>query len=365
MMAAILPLFLSETLKLSHTNIGIVEGVAIAMAFVAKVFSGVISDYFKKRKPLIMLGSLISFLVKPVFAVANSWSVVFFARFTDRLFKGIRSAPTDALIADLSNTKDMHNNYGFRQSMYALGAAFGSIIVMILLHCMGEQYRFIFWLSSIPAFLAIVILLFFVKEKNRSENLTIKYKWKFTDIKKLPDMYWKLLLMVAFLMLARFSEAFMTLKARDTGWAIALIPLMIITIEIFHSGFAYLNKYFVKTIGKDGMLFAGFILLILADIMFASANSYKLIIIGVILNGMHLGITQGCLRALIAKYSPESLYGTAFSIFYLVSGVSVFIGNYMAGNLSDAFGLSYAFIGGLIATVFALITWFLFIYKKQ
>jgi MFS family permease len=238
MVFTLLPMFLTEVLGASKTKLGMIEGVAVFMAFVAKVFAGVLSDYLKTRKSLILLGSLGSILIKPMFALAGSITWVFAAKSIDRFSKGIRSAPTEALIADLSPKKREGGSFGARYAFYMLGAVFGGGIASLLMHLFPHNYRLVFWLSTIPASLAFIVLYVFVKEPAEQFIGRQMREWHFKEISLLPPRFWKLLGVAFILMHARFSEAFLTLRAKDLGWAVAMVPLIMVLYDLIYAASA-------------------------------------------------------------------------------------------------------------------------------
>lgn len=354
MVFALIPTFLTEELGASHTKLGIIEGVAIFAAFMSKVFSGILSDIFRTRKPLIAVGSVFTILVKLIFAAASSINWVFLARSIDRLSKGIRSSPTDALIADLSSKVERGKSYGLRQSLYTLGAVVGSFIAVIIMYISGNNYRLVFLLSAIPATIALIILFTVVKQPVIQNELKAGgTPWKFSDIKFLPSNFWRLLLLSFVLMLARFSEVFITLKAKTAGWAIALLPLLIIAMKLVHSAVAYPIGKLSDRYPKESLLLNGIITLMLADIVFIQFDSIIGALAGAMLAGLHMGITQGLLSTLIAEAAPAELRGTAFAFYYFSSGAAILLGNSLAGYLSDAIGTHGPFYGGLIFTTIA------------
>lgn len=361
MVLSVLPVFLSEELKISNKGIGMLEGIAVATAFAAKVFAGAASDYLRRRKPLIIIGSLMSVLTKPLFAISTCWVTIFCSRFLDRLGKGIRSAPTDALIANISDQRTANNNFGIRQALYALGTVLGSVIAMLLMLYYSNadatiNFRLIFFFATVPALIALLILcLWVIEPKSASKAMKSSRKWQLSDLLQLPKIFWLILLITGVLMVARFSEMFMILRARELGWTTQYLPLLIITIDLFHAGAAFANKRLVEKNGEHNLLIIGFILLIIANIMFAISNNLATIIIGIVLSGLHLGLTQGILRAMIAKVCSQHLVGTAFSLFYLISGFGVLCGNMLAGSLADTYGLSAAFVGGMLVTLVAML----------
>ena len=362
MVASVLPIYLVEVLNVGYVKIGYLEGMAVFCAFIAKVFSGILSDRVQKRHLLILIGSIITVITKPMLALSTTYSSVFLSRFFDRLAKGIRSAPTDALIADL-NPGTLNYAFGFRQAVYILGAVFGALTSMFIMFIFElHSYRFIFSLAVIPAVMAVIILLIFVKDpvfykvKQLNEKISIRHISfiNFSDFKKFPGYYWGLLFVTFFLMIARFSESFLSLKAKQFGWPICWLPLTIIISDLSHSYFSFISRKCATQDSAEKLLIIGLFTLIVANATWILANSNTTLIIAIILTGMHLGITQGVLRTLIAMSSP-SINGTAFALFYLVSGCGVFIGNLIAGFLAQSFYLSAIFIGGMVAASISLI----------
>jgi len=354
MVFALLPIFLSEVLHASKTKIGIIEGVAVFISFVFKIFSGVFSDYIKQRKPLIAIGSFFTIIVKLMFAIATTISWVFMARFIDRLSKGIRSAPTDALIADISHSAELGRSYGLRQSLYTLGAVFGSGFATLGMWFSHNNYHFVFILSTIPAILALLILLIVVKAPPIvNKAIETRPTWHIRHVLVLPPAFWGLLFMTSLLMMARFSEAFMTLRARELGWSLAFLPMIIVIDHTMQALVAYPIGRLADKTNRYNMLLIGMLLLILGNILMITASSAGAATLGVIVVGLHMGSTQGLLSALIADNTPADLRGTAFSLFYLVTGIAVLIGNWLAGHLSDLYGVNGAFRGGLVFSTLA------------
>lgn len=353
MVFSILPAFLTDVLHASKSKIGFIEGVAVFISFVAKVFSGTLSDYVKNRKYLIIIGTIFSLIIKPMFAMAASINMIFSARFIDRISKGIRSAPTDALIADLSPKKNLGSAYGTRQSLYTFGGMFGAFLASMLMLYTNHDYRLIFYLSTIPAGIALLILLLVVKQPPILENGK-KIDWHISHIKLLPAKFWALLLIVAILMLARFSEAFVTLRAKEAGWGVAFLPWIIVMMDIVHASMAFPMGKVSDKINRYKMLMIGLMITVLAHTCLILDGHWMVVSLGVILIGLYLGVTQGLLSTLVSENTPPHLRGTAFALYYLTAGTSVLIGNVCAGKLSDHFGLVGAFYGGGTITVLAI-----------
>ena len=350
MVFSILPAFLVDELKMGHADIGFVEGLAISSSFLSKFFSGYLSDVFKQRKPLIMVGTLLSALTKPLFALCNSAGLMLGLRFTDRLSKGIRSAPTDALIADLSSSNLYATNFGMRQSLYTFGDVIGALLAMIIMLISHNNYRLVFALSFIPASFAIVILWFLIKPHPHTHprtNSRFQFKeMRFTDLARFSSIFWWLMAALFFLMLSRFSEAFLTFKAKDVGWAVALLPALYIVTNLVHALIAWPAGKYADRFSRTQVLIFGLFVMVAAQIMLSWVSSVAGVLGGVILLGLHLGITQGLLKAIIAQATPPELRGLAFSLFFVMSGFALFLGNSIAGSLSENFGLYATFLAG-------------------
>lgn len=350
MVFAVLPVFMKDELKISHTQIGFIEGIAISCAFLSKFFSGILSDLFRNRKPLIILGTLLNVLTKMCFSLAfNAWHI-FLARFFDRLSKGLRSAPTDALIADISHKSNYAKNFGFRQSWCSFGGVVGAGIATLIMMFFNNDYRLLFGLALVPAILAIFVILKMInpapsshpRSSERFQNETIKIK----DLKEFPLSFWWLLFGLFFLMMARFSEAFLVLKVKDVGISIAYLPLLTVLMDLVHSIVAFPIGKYADKISRFSMMINSLLLFLIADVILFYCETILGVTIGLMIIGVHMGISQGLMRALIAQVTPAHLRGTAFSLFFVISGFAILIGNSLAGHLSDQYGISYAFLGG-------------------
>lgn len=358
MVFSVLPAFLVDELNMGHSKIGIIEGLAISSSFLSKFFSGFLSDVLKKRKPLIVLGTVLSAITKPLFAVCTGAGMMFGLRFVDRLSKGIRSAPTDALIADLSDSSLYGTSYGLRQAYYTMGDVTGAVIAMLIMILSNNNYRLVFTLSLIPALLAILILWLLVKPNTESptyvDNKFHFKEIKLANLKEFSPAFWWLMAAFFFLMLARFSEAFLTLKAKDVGWAVAYLPALIIIKDLVHAALAGPSGQIADRISRTQMLTFGLLLMIGAQMIMAYAQSITGVFLGIILVGLHMGLTQGLLKALIAQSTPGHLRGTAFSLFFLISGFAIFLGNTIAGSLSQNYGLYATYLAGAIFTIISV-----------
>ena len=349
MVFTLLPTFLCEVLGASKTALGLIEGVAIFLAFVAKVGAGILSDYWKSRKPLILWGTFFSILVKVLFALANSIIWVFVARSIDRFSKGIRSAPADALIADLSPRDQQGRSYGLRYSLYAAGTVLGGCLAALGMWLSGNNYRLVFWLSTIPATIAFVVLWVVVKAPSLSTPAAPSKKWQWRQAYDLPVIFWQLLGVSFLLMLARFSEAFLTLRAKDLGWSLAMLPLLMVGYDLVNAGVALPIGKLADKYDRKTLLLFGIIVLTLVNILILNWHNAWGIAFAMLLAGLHMGMTQGLIATLVAENTLPNLRGTAFALYYLTSGVAVLIGNYVAGFLADYYhSTAGAFRGGLV-----------------
>ncbi len=357
MVFSILPTYMSEKLGITHTGIGWIEGLAVAAAFVTKVLSGIGSDLIKKRSPFILWGSIFSVLSKPIFALSSGLFTIFLARFIDRLSKGVRSAPTDAYIADVSSQAYYGRAYGLRQCLYTGGAAFGALIAMLILSFQGEHYKMIFFLAMIPGCFSVVLALF-LKEKKKFFNSKKTFLLRKSHIQQLPFSYWFFLVFVSILMLARFSEAFLILKAKEIGFSLPMLPLVIIVMDLAHAFVTIPAGRLVDKCSAKWVLLFGVGVFAFTHYYISTIDKINQMFIGLVFVGVHMGITQGAIKTIIAEKTPKSIRGSAFAIFHLVCGFFVLMGNAIAGALSDVWGLAFTFKGGYTFTLLAFLVLF-------
>ncbi len=353
---SLLPLFMVTVLGTSVFAVGIIEGIAEATALITKVFSGYLSDYFRKRKLLAVIGYGLAALTKPIFPLASSLGAIVFARFVDRVGKGIRGAPRDALIADITPSELRGSAYGLRQSLDTVGAVAGPLLAIGAMLWFAGDFRSVFWLAVIPAFAALALLVFGVREpdaatdsKPRGPGIAI------SDIRRLSSRYWWVVAIAAVMTLARFSEAFLVLRAQHVGMAIAWIPAVMVLMSIVYALVAYPAGVLADRGRQRTLLSAGLLALIVADVILASATSIALVLAGTAVWGVHMGLTQGVLAAMVAETAPAEMYGTAFGLFNLVSGIALLIASALAGWLWGAFGPTATFYVGAAFTGIALL----------
>lgn len=352
---SLLPLFLVTTLGASVFIVGLIEGAAQATALMVKVFSGVLSDYLKKRKVLAVIGYGLAAVTKPVFALSSGIGLIFTARIIDRIGKGIRGAPRDSLIADITPPAVRGAAYGLRQALDTVGAFIGPLLAMGLMLLWTNDFRAVFWVAAIPAFLAVALLLFGVQEPEKKNIETPINPIRWANLKRLGRAYWWVVAIGAIVTLARFSQAFLLLRAQQGGMALALVPLVMVAMNLVYSVSAYPFGKLADTMSHGKLLAVGMLPLIAADVVLASGNSWPVILVGVALWGLHMGMTEGLLAAMVADTAPEDLRGTAFGFFNLASGFAMLVASPLAGLLWDQFGAEFTFIAGVMFCGLALL----------
>jgi MFS family permease len=341
----LLPVFLVVTLGASATALGLVEGIAEATAQITRVFSGWLSDALGKRKALAVAGYGLAAATKPLFPLANSVGLVLLARFLDRVGKGIRGAPRDALVADLTPSAQRGAAFGLRQSLDTVGATIGPALAIGLMYLFNDNIRTVLWFAVIPAVLAVTVLMLGVEEPAHLESKP-KAPLSLADIRELGSAYWLVIVAGAVFTLARFSESFLVIRAKDSGLPIAWSPAVIAAMSLVFALSAYPAGRLQDKIGARPLLLLGLAVLIAADLFLAFGSSLLGIFAGIGLWGLHMGLTQGVLAALIAATAPMRLRGTAFGLFGLVTGVAALIASVLAGLLWDQIGPDATFLAG-------------------
>ncbi len=355
MIHSLLPLFMATTLGASVIIIGIIEGVAEATALMLKVFSGVISDYVGKRKGLALLGYGLGALSKPLFAIAPTSGMVFSARMIDRIGKGIRGAPRDALVADVTPPEIRGSAYGRRQALDTIGAVLGPLLAVALMFLWDNDFQSIFWVAAIPAVLSIALLGFGLKEPNTSVVQKRTNPLRRENLKKLSAAYWWVVAIGSIFTLARFSEAFLVLRAQQMAIPLFAIPLVMVAMNLVYSLTAYPFGKLSDRMSHSKMLQWGLLVLIAADIVLALSSHWTTLLAGVALWGIHMGMTQGLLAAMVAHTAPPELRGTAFGMFNLMSGIALLLASAGAGVLWEMLGAASTFYAGAIICVVTLI----------
>ncbi|MCB9782489.1 MAG: MFS transporter [Candidatus Omnitrophica bacterium] len=353
---SLLPVFMGTVLGASMSTIGWVEGVAEATASITKIFSGVISDYLGKRKWLAALGYGLAAMTKPVFPLANSIAWVFGARFVDRIGKGIRGAPRDALVADIAPRELRGAAYGLRQSLDSLGAFLGPLLALLFMALLADNIRLVLWIAVVPALLSVSLIVFGVQDPEDGKTHSgPRNTLTFKDASRLTGRYWLVVLLGLAFTLARFSEAFLILRAQDVGLGLGFVPLVLVVMNVVYTITAYPVGAAADRVSQRTLLIVGILLLIAADIALAATGSPAFAIVGAGLWGMHMGFTQGLFSKLVADSSPSELRGAAFGIFNLVTGCALLAASVLAGALWSAFGASATFYTGAVFATVALI----------
>ncbi|MFM8606504.1 MAG: MFS transporter [Hyphomicrobiales bacterium] len=344
MIHALLPLYITGTLGAGVFAVGLIEGIAEATALIVKLFSGVISDITGKRKTLALIGYGLAALTKPLFPLASSLSLIVTARFIDRIGKGIRGAPRDALVADFAPPERRGEAFGLRQSLDSFGAFLGPLIAIALMLISQNDFNFIFWIACVPAFISVAILFVFVPERNAETKTDKKFPLVWSSLHLMPSAFWIVLGISAVLSFARISEAFLILRASDLGLPVAFAPFVLIAMNVIFAALAWPLGHLADRFSRRLLLAVGVATLAAASLCFAAAASLYAVTLGIALWGIHLALTQGLLATLIADAAPASLRGTAFGLFNLASGVAMLIGNMLTGWIWDMSGAESAFL---------------------
>ena len=352
---SLLPMFLVAGLGASVTTIGLIEGVAEATALIVKVFSGGLSDYLGNRKWLAVAGYALGTISKPFFAIAGSAQIVLAARFADRIGKGIRGAPRDALIADITPPQDRGAAFGLRQALDTIGAFTGPLLAAALMFLWSNDYRRIFWIALVPGVLAVLLLALGVREPQRAAASKGINPISRASLRQLSGAYWWVVAIGAVFTLARFSEAFLVLRAMQGGMKPALVPLVMVAMNAVYMLSAYPFGKLADTMSHLRLLVIGLGFLVLADLVLAHSGQWTFVLLGVALWGLHMGMTQGLLAVMVAQSAPASLKGTAFGLFNLVAGKAMLAASVVAGVLWEGVGAAATFYAGAAFSALAAV----------
>jgi MFS family permease len=354
MIHSLLPVFMVTALGASALAVGVVEGVAEATALITKVFSGTLSDYLGRRKALAVSGYALAAFTKPFFAIATSPAMVLGARFVDRIGKGVRGAPRDALLADLAPAELRGAAFGLRQALDTVGAFAGPIVAIALMLAWANDFRAVFWVAVVPGVLAAALLLVGVTEPARAAAAPRANPFRREALARLGAQYWWVVALGATFALARFSEAFLVLRAQQLGLDLAWIPAVLVAMNVVYAAAAYPLGMLSDHASHRKLLAAGLLLLLAADCVLAYGSHLALVFGGVILWGLHMAATQGLLARMVADVAPADLRGTAFGFFNLASGVAMLAASVVAGFLWDVVGASVTFLAGGVFSVLSL-----------
>ena len=359
MVHSLLPLFMVGALGASAFMVGLIEGLAESTALIVKVFSGALSDYFGKRKGLALFGYSLGALTKPLFAIAPAIDVVLTARLLDRVGKGIRGAPRDAMVADMAPAEIRGAAFGLRQSLDTVGAFLGPLLAVGLMLLWANDFRAVFWVAVIPGLMAVALLLFGLREPEHHQIIKRTNPVTRANLSRLGGSYWWVVGIGAVFTLARFSEAFLVLRALQGGVPVALVPLVMVAMNLVYALSAYPFGKLSDRVSHRTLLAFGLIVLIAADLVLAANDHWAVVLAGVALWGIHMGITQGLLATMVADTAPADLRGTAYGFFNLVSGLAMLCASVLAGLLWDRLGAAFTFYAGAFFCVIALVglTW--------
>lgn len=355
MIHSLLPLFMVTVLGTSTTAVGVVEGLAESLALIVKVFSGTLSDYLGKRKALVVFGYSLGAVTKPLFAIATSLGMVLTARLIDRIGKGIRGAPRDALVADIAPSHLRGAAFGLRQTLDTIGAFLGPLFAAGLMWLWADDFRAVFWIAVIPGILSVTLLSFGVQEPAIRQDRGKVNPIRWENLARLGTPYWWVLGIGAIFTLARFSEAFLVLRAQQGDMPLALIPLIMVAMNLVYAGSAYPFGRLSDHMSHTRLLILGLTVLAVADLVLAMDAHWSVVLLGVCLWGLHMGITQGLLATMVANTVPADLRGTAFGLFNLASGISMLIASVLAGLLWDHLGASITFYAGALFCTIAIL----------
>jgi MFS family permease len=351
MIHSLLPVLLVSVLGVGASIVGLIEGLAEATVALTKAFSGTLSDRLRRRKLLTVVGYALGAISKPLFPLASSAGWILCARVLDRIGKGIRGAPRDALVSDITPAHLRGASFGLRQALDTVGAFLGPLLAIFLMTAVGVGVRDVFWLATIPAALAVVVLLVGVHEPARAGTTGLRREpLRRADVRALGPAYWSLVIVASVLTLARFSEAFLVLRAREAGLSVALTPMTLVVMNVVYAASAYPMGAVSDRCGRGFVLAIGFSVLIAADLVLAATSTILAALIGIGLWGLHMGMTQGLLAALVADSTPGDRRGTAFGFFHLTTGVATLLASVLAGYLWQHYGSGTTFVAGALLT---------------
>ena len=345
MVHALLPVYLTGTLGASAAMVGLIEGLGQGTAQITKLFSGLLSDWTGKRKPLAILGYGLSAVTKPVFAMAGSVQAILFARVADRFGKGIRGTPRDAMLADMVPPEARSAAYGLRQSMDSFGAFAGPLLAIALMLWAGASIPAVFAFAIVPAAIAVAVLIFAVREPEMKGAKPGTWPLTRAGLRRLGPGLLAAIGIATLMTMARISDAFLILRASDAGLAIWALPLVLVVLNAVDAATSWPVGVLADRIGKRGLLLAGFGVLALANLVLGLSGSLTAVFIGVALWGLHMGLTQGLLAAMVADAAPPELRGTAFGLYNLATGAALIAGNVLAGLAWTGIGAEATFLG--------------------
>jgi len=354
MVYGLLPVFLVKVLGASIGIVGVMEGLAEASNSAMRLLSGITSDWIGRRKPVVAFGYLLSAANKLVFPMAESVSIVFVARLVDRFGKGVRDAPRDALISDLTPSHIRGSGFGLRTALYTMGFVLGPLAAIGLMVASGDNFRLVFAIAVAPAFAAVGILLFAIGEDPAQSSREARFRIRLSHLSRLPAAFWWSISVASLLSLARYSPAFLVLKASDVGIDPAFVPLILVFTHTVFSAAAYPFGALADRVDHRLQLALAVAVLLAADLVLAAGGTMVTAFLGASLWGLQMGVSEGLLSASVANAAPDDLRGTAFGIYQLAFGLAAFGASGTAGALWSiggpplAFGVSACVAAGVV-----------------
>ena len=343
----LLPVFLVGVLGASTVQLGLIEGIAEMTASVVRLFSGAVSDLLGRRKAVVVTGYGLAALTKPLFAMAGGVGTVLAARFVDRIGKGIRGAPRDALIADITPEALRGRAYGLRQALDSVGAVLGPLLAIGLMMLLAGDIRLVLWFAVLPAVAAVAVLIVFVREPARGDRRAERpRRFGLRDLGRLPGRFWLVVAIATVATLARFSEAFLILRLSELGLGATMAPLALLVMSLVYTLSAYPAGWAADRYDRGRLLILGLAILVVADLVLAGAGSITAGLIGVAIWGLYMGMSQGLLQALVADAAPADLRGTAFGVYHLVTGLGLLAASLLAGWLWSRYSAAAPFLFG-------------------
>lgn len=358
MIHALLPLYMVKVLAVPVIAVGLIEGIAEATAMVTKLFSGAVADHFRTPKLLAVLGYGLSALSKPLFPLAPGLGLLVGARFLDRVGKGIRGAPRDALLTEIAPGEIRGACFGLRQGLDTVGAFLAPIAAIGLMLLTAGNYRLVFWIAALPAFLSLLLLMRGIPESSsRGTGSGVRHPFPLSlpALRRLPSALWLTMTLALFLSLARFSDAFLILRSQQAGLPVAWVPLVMVVMNLVYASCSYPAGILSDRFGRLSPLAAGILILIPGNLLLASGSGLLLPGLGIVCWGLHLGLTQGILSAMVADTAPEGLKATAFGLLNLLSGIGLLAASLVAGLLWDRLGSSMMFLAAALPAGGALL----------
>lgn len=349
------PSYLIHILGVTTLGMGFLQGAVDCTAWFTRIFSGIISDYLGKRKLILMVGTGLIFISRPLFIFSPDFLSFYAAKTLDRFGNGIQATPREALIGDVAPRHLRGACYGLRQSLSVAGSLVGAIVIVSFSQISDSYYTTLFWIASIPPLMALIILFLTVKDVPLEKSiLKEKSMFSFKNVKNLSSGYWSVVSISCLFALSNYSGAFMLLHAESVAGNKAIAPLAMMV----QNGAAMISAYPIghlsDRIGHRLLLATGFIMVVLSGFFFAFATNAMEIIVGAALWGFHIGITQSLLMTKVAETTIFTIRGTAFGIYYALMGIMLFLSNVLMGYISHHVNFSAAFLASSAIAAFAL-----------